>query len=98
MLKNFDLPLTDFEGNVVPDGEKTRLLRSVIIDAVNGAADTSTIDGEEKFKRGKLIEKIFAGGEVDVTAEEIVLMKKCVGSRGDYTPLAVMKVYEFLEG
>lgn len=53
--------------------------------------------GEVKYKRWQLAGKIMNTKEaVDVTAEEIVLIKKHVGN--SYGPVVVGPVYDILEG
>lgn len=99
MLKNFDTPFLDFEGNPVVEDGKEVLLRSLVINAIQQSSDTNSSSGEEKYARFKLIEKIMnvLGGEgTEVSAEDIVTIKKCVGS-STYTPLAVGRIFDLLE-
>lgn len=52
------------------------------------------IEGQEKYGRYKLFRKI-ESGEADLTAEELVLLKKLVGKR--WPSIIVGQVYEVLE-
>jgi hypothetical protein len=51
--------------------------------------------GMEKFKKFELSKKIYNGGEVEVTAEDITLIKKQVGVC--YGAIIVGPVYNLLE-
>lgn len=96
MLKNFDVPFLDFDGNAVKENDKEILLGSLIFNAIQQSKDNSDISGEEKYGRFKLIEKIVKGGDIELTIEELATIKKCIGS-GIYTPLVVGRVYDLLE-
>ena len=53
--------------------------------------------GEDKYKRGKLGEKIInAIAPIDISAEDIVLIKERVGQL--YGPVPVVVIYDLLEG
>lgn len=59
--------------------------------------DEKGLTPEEKFKRGKLAEKIYsAKGEVEVSAEEVAEIKKLIGKA--YGQLIVIRTWELLEG
>jgi len=51
--------------------------------------------GREKLKKFKLARKIDAGGEIELTAEEISLIKEKIGK--GYSTLVVGRAYELLE-
>lgn len=54
------------------------------------------VDGAEKYARYQIASKFSNGGEVELTAEEIVKIKGVVGVA--YTPLVVGPVFMLLEG
>lgn len=97
MLKNFDIPFLDYEGKPIKENDKEAQIRTLIINAIQSSSDNQTVTGEEKFARFKLCEKISKGGDVEISIEDAAMIKKCVGS-GVYTPLAVGRVYDLLEG
>ncbi len=55
----------------------------------------ANISGTEKLKRFNLASKIQANDSVDLTAEEITLVKKRIGEIS--VPLVIGKAYELLE-
>jgi len=58
--------------------------------------DEKGLSGEDKFKRHKLVEKIYAAkGEIDMTVEEVTLVKKIIGKA--YGTLIVGRCWELLE-
>lgn len=51
--------------------------------------------GETKYKRGVLAERVSHGGVIDLSAEEIALIKKIVGEA--YSPLVIRQVYDLVD-
>lgn len=99
MKRDFSATLT-FAGTPVKekaDGNEVQLnLGGVAVSAllvVNPAEQN--VSGEEKFKRYKLAERLTGGGVVDVTVEELALIKKLIGSM--YQPIVVGAAFELLE-
>jgi len=85
-----DLPIKKPEG-----GNLT--LKDVIITSV-----LSPIQGDDqkvKFDKYEIYKKVkddYVGGEVELTAEEIALIKKCIGQL--QPPLILGQAFEMLEG
>ena len=97
MIKNFDAVIKGVDGTPVKDekGESV-FLRNLAVNALYGTfEDERGISGEEKMKRGLLADKIFPGGDVDVTPEEIVMIKKLIGK--GFSTLVVTRAYQLLD-
>lgn len=78
------------------DGGPCMTLGSVIFQSLLATYnDEPGITGEEKFNRGRLAQKIQDQKAVDLTAEEVVLVKKLVGKL--YTPIIVVQAYGMLD-
>lgn len=93
MKRNFSQAMIAL-GAQLPDNVAT--LGAVCIGALMGVyADEQGLSGDEKFKRYKLAERISAGGEQDVSAEEVVLIKKLIGK--NWPPAVLGPAYEALE-
>ncbi len=72
------------------------LLRDVCIEGI--CANTQQLDGMEKYRRGKLADKIFGAAEpIELPAEEIVKIKEAVGTAWP-NPIVVMRAWDMLEG
>lgn len=81
-------------GQALPDNFHT--LGAVCISALMGVyQDEQSLSGEDKFKRYKLAERINAGGILEVSAEDIALLKKLIGK--NWSAAVVGPAYEALE-
>lgn len=81
-------------GSPLPENVAT--LGAVCIGALMGVyADEQGLSGEEKFKRYKLAERISAGGDQEVSAEDIALLKKLIAK--NWPPAVLGPAYEALE-
>lgn len=92
-VKNFDAPFINEEGE--PARDKGKFM--TMLDLVKTALFTTLpgdADGEEKFKRFELIQRIKTGGEQDMLPEEIVLIKQRAGMA--LTVNAVGQLYKIL--
>lgn len=105
MRINFDLELKTLDGQPVvepaptaddPQAVRPVTARSIAVNALLGEYRDDRSDGEEKLRRFSLARRINAGGDVEIKAEEVSLVKRLVGLA--YPPLAVGQVYELLEG
>jgi len=95
MKLNPNLALTNFEGTeeLREKGEVVTLGKVLI----NGLLNPMDEPGKKKAEKFELAIRIKMGGnEVEVTAEEVVLLKEVVGY--GFTPLVVGQVYRILEG
>ena len=97
MIKNFDASINGLNGQPIKDENgDSIILKSLTINALEGNfEDERNLLGEEKDKRGLLADKIFAGGEIDVTPEEIVLIKQLIGKA--FPTLLVTRAYQLLD-
>ena len=96
MKLNVDVILKDLDGNELKDGEKSVTLKSVIVNALTmlGKNDES-MTGPDKFVLYTIAQVVHKGGDIELTAEEIVKIKERVGKF--YTPIVVGNVFNLLE-
>ena len=89
-----ETPIPDKEDGT--DG-KIATLQTICVGALQAQfQDEQSLSGIEKFKRYNLALKIDGSkGEVDITAEEIALIKELIGK--GYTVAAVGQAYNLLE-
>ena len=78
----------DGKGNAIEASLKTVLVNAVL-------APTEKEAGVDKVRKYELAKMLFKGGEVDLTAEDITLIKKQVGE--NFAPIVVGQVFEMLE-
>lgn len=78
----------DGKGNAIEASLKTLLVNAVL-------APTEKELGVDKVRKYELAKMLFKGGEVDLTAEDITLIKKQVGE--NFAPIVVGQVFEMLE-
>lgn len=96
MKINTQYVLKDLNDNPIKDKDKETTLETVLTTSLLSQGVHENPDGNEKYKRFKLAHRIIAGGVVDLSAEDIVLLKKVVGQT--YMALVVGRVYDILEG
>jgi len=77
-----------------PEGEEIKLYIPCV-NALWAIYEDEKLNGKEKYKRGDLAERIDKQEEVEVTVEEISLMKDVVGKA--YNPMMIKKVWDLLE-
>jgi len=71
-------------------------LRKACINALDNVERDEKIDGEEKYKRGKLIASIMeSDGTLDLKAEDITLIKKQIGKTAN--PSIVYQAFQILD-
>jgi hypothetical protein len=93
MKRNFDAPLTDFDGKPFEDGST---LKTICMAALVSAADgDQQAKGEDKVKLFQLAQRIHAGGVIDVTSEDIATLKGRIGKL--FGVVAVGRAFELLE-
>ena len=78
------------------DKGKPQTLGRVCVDALVALERNATPDGKTSFERYQLAEKINDKKEVDLEAEEIVILKERVGVV--FGPVVVGPAYKLLEG
>lgn len=97
MLIDFDVAFTDIAGCLIAENGKDVSIKTLVTTAlVANYADETGLAGEEKFSRFNLALRIHnARGAVEVSIEELVLIKKLVAKA--YTTLAVGRIYALIE-
>ena len=94
MKYKLDVPLKELDGSDVV-GQNKQVV-TVSQQCILALCVQEEIDGIEKMKRGLLAEKIFkANGEVELTIEEIALLKHLSGKY--LSTLGVMQIWRLLE-
>jgi len=92
MKINTETKLTNLEGEPIKDGSVDATVGKVIRNALLGNDQSDNAD--KKLKKYKLAMDCLAT-EVDLKAENVSLIKKCVGE--NYPPLIVGKVFEIID-
>jgi len=96
MKINFSKVMLDLEQKPLKEGDRDLTLGPICSNALlMPFPDETDLEGTEKVKRFRLAEKLYQGGEVDVSPEEIVLIKKLASKA--YAPLLVGRIYEVLD-
>jgi hypothetical protein len=101
MKVDFSSPINGLDNKPVKEangsGGSMEITMSSICCSVLLTQDTeeAAATGEEKVKRFKIAEKVYSGGEQDLSAEDIVLLKRLIGKF--YGPLVVARAYDILE-
>lgn len=96
MKIDFSQKILDFKDEPVVDAGKDLTLSSACMTALNIVKKEDTSTGDQKFKKYELSMRIKDGGVVDISTEEIVLIKAIVGEI--YVPLLVGRIFDLLEG
>ncbi len=101
MLINFDKNIKAIDGADLqeqgPDGVKPVAMKDLIVGALlANHQDEAGLSGLQKFQRGKLAEKAFAGGDLELPVEDITLIKDLIGKY--CTPLVVFQIFDYIEG
>lgn len=80
MIRDFSKVLTGLDGQPLKDGDKEIPLSVVCVNALRGVyRGEEDLSGVEKEKRYKLCERIYEQGEVEISIEELALIKNLVG-------------------
>ena len=108
MKVNFSQAIKDLDGKSMlePTGEKDKDGKEVVVEstlkmfAVRALTamfkDEENLDGEKKFKRMMLAQKIYKSeGEIGVSPEDISLLKKLIGK--GWGPMVVWACYNILD-
>ena len=91
MQIDFNTPLV---AKKLPQDAEAVLISSLIYDALN-VSEQGDSNGTEKYKRGKLAEKVMSETAGDYSIEEIALIKDVVGK---YLPsISVTFIWDYLE-
>jgi len=97
MKLDFGKVLTGFDGKPIKFNDRDATLGLVAVEALCAVyQDEKDLTGEEKVKRATLAEVAYQGNGVDVSVEDIALIKRLIGKA--YGPLVVKKAYDIIEG
>ena len=98
MKIDFNVVLKALNGETVK-GPKSEdiMLKDVCINALNSAAEDMTkVNGQDKYRRGKLAQKIYnAEGPLEISSEDITLVKNLIGKK--FEPHVVMATWDLLD-
>lgn len=96
MKVNFSQPLKNLNGDSLKDDKDVAIpLGTVCTNALMMTIQGDKADGVEKVKRYDLATRIHSGGEVEVSVEDVALIKKMIGE--GYGALVVGQAYKMLE-
>lgn len=95
MVVDFEKVLTTLNGDPITDGSKPINLRFVTVEALCSEFEDKA-SGEEKLRRWKLVQRISDGGECELSAEDVSLIKTLIGRR--WPVLISGQSWEYLEG
>ena len=96
MKIRFDETMKDLDGKAIIGDGRDLTLKQIACNALSLIFnDEQNLSGEEKAKRGLLAMRIYANTEIDLTVEEVALIKKLIGKA--YGPLIVAQAWEILE-
>jgi len=81
MKYNMEEELVGFDGKPITEGEDDSpvTLGKVLMMACVNANPQEHKTGEDKLKIYRLLQTVHAGGDVELTAEEVALLKELVG-------------------
>lgn len=97
MKVNFDAKILDLKGNPLKDGTADLTLSDVTCAALIAVLqDDQNADSNKKMKLFRLAQTATKGGEQEVPAEDVVLLKERVSKM--YSALIVGRVFDLLEG
>jgi len=96
MKINFDSPIRDAAGRQITDGDIAATLAMIAAGSLFAALPTDhSIEPARKAEMGALGIKLFEGGEHDLKAEQIAMLKDRIGRA--YAPLVVARAFQLLD-
>jgi len=99
MKVDFSEVLKALDGNdicISPDSNVSATLKEVsVIALMSSYEDERNLPGEQKFERWRLANKIHGGDVVELSIEEVALLKKLIGKA--WGPLVVGQAWTLLE-
>lgn len=96
MKLNLEQHMQDMKGKAVKFGEELMTLETVLVQALLMTDEKENPNMDVKYKRYRLCKKISGAKEVDLTSEEVVMLKDLVGRA--FVTLISGQVYDLLEG
>lgn len=96
MRIDFSTPIRDLKGEVIKDGNKDFTIGAVSCTALlNPYEDEKNIGADDKVRRFQIALKATAGGEQELSVEEVAELKKLIGKF--FAPLVVGRAFEILD-
>lgn len=99
MKYNVLTQLTSIDGTLMRQGptenDPEATLRDILVQACAGADPRKHTEGREKYEIYQLMKKIHDNDEVDISSEEITLLKTLVGEA--FSVVVVGPIYDLLE-
>lgn len=95
MLINFDQIMKNMDGTDMLENDKSIPMKTFISNALLSVHLEPNISGMDKFKRGELAKKVYDGGNLEISSEDITMIKDAVGKY--YPPLVVLPVFSYIE-
>ncbi|MFA5406994.1 MAG: hypothetical protein WC307_06580 [Candidatus Nanoarchaeia archaeon] len=93
---DFNQTINDLDGKPIPNElHEAVTLKSISRTALLNMAPDEKLKPEDKVKRYDLAMKIYLGTKVDLTIEEIAMLKPIIGN--SFGPLVVGRAYSMLE-
>lgn len=93
---NFGTVLTDIDDQPIKDGEKVLTLgRAAAVALMLQSPEDSALPGDEKAKRGHLATLVYPAKPMDLSVDDIALIKKLIGRA--YGPIVVTRAYPLLD-
>jgi hypothetical protein len=102
MKLNLDQIITDLRGKPIPfkeekdSPEKDLTLRDVAQVALLNDAPQEQLTGDQRFRLGRLAEKIHAGGEVELKTDQIAKIKERIGKL--WGTMVVTRAWSLIDG
>jgi hypothetical protein len=99
---DFDAVIKDMDGVPIPDARRTEgeprvlTLKAVCVNGLLATETDKNVSGQEKLRRFNLAQRVNAGGEQNLSAEDVTLIKDRVGAF--YVTLVVGRAFALLDG
>jgi len=90
---NLNTEITDFDGNSFPD--KPTIKSAVMGSLINVLRGDETLAAEQKVKMFELAMRIHGAEQIELTAEDVSLIKERVGKA--YPPMVVGRVFQAID-
>lgn len=100
MLIDFTTAITNLDGEAIKDGSGEMTLREVAISALvstlaEPGGHAEVLQPMEKVGNARLAQTIHGADTVDLTAEQVALLKSRIGRA--YAPVVVMRAWDILD-
>lgn len=93
--KNFDENIKGPTGEIVLEKDAPIQMRITLVNILGADPTQSAKTAVEKMQRGQLAAKLLVGGDVELSIEEMALIKQCVGEA--CPPFVVKQVWDLIE-